>query len=75
MKINSTAAISDGVRNKWYARVPRKDGDNTNKWVFYHLFPDKVKEIFLRLVIIMVPETRSNGNIFYCKVCKQTASA
>ena len=26
------------------------------------MFPDKVKEIFLRLAIIMVPEKRSNGN-------------
>ena len=31
VKINSAAAISDGARNKWYARVPRKDGDNTKK--------------------------------------------
>ena len=62
VKINSAAAISDGARNKWYARGPRKDGDNTKKWGFYHLLPDKVKEIFLRLAIIMVPETRSNGN-------------
>ena len=62
MKINSAAAISDGARNKWYARGPRKDGDNTKKWGFYHLLPDKVKEIFLQLAIIMVPETRSNGN-------------
>ena len=62
VKINSAAAISDGARNKWYARGPRKDDDNTTKWSFYHLLPDKVKEIFLRLAIIMVPETRSNGN-------------
>ena len=62
VQINSAAAISDGARNKWYARGPRKDGNNTKKWVFYHLLPDKVKEIFLRLAIIMVPETCSNGN-------------
>ena len=62
MKINSAAAISDGARNEWYARGSRKDGDNTKRWGFYHLLPDKVKEIFLRLAIIMVPETRSNGN-------------
>ena len=62
VKINSASAISDGARNKWYARGPRKDGNNTKKWGFYHLLPDKVKEIFLRLAIIMVPETRSNGN-------------
>ena len=61
-KINSAAAISDGARNNWYACGPRKDGDNTKKCGFYHLLPDKVKEIFLRLAIITVPETRSNGN-------------
>ena len=53
VKINSAAAISDGARNKWYARGPRKDGDNTKKWGFYHLLSDKAKEIFLRLEIIM----------------------
>ena len=45
VKINSAAAISDGARNKWYARGPRKDGDNTKKWGFYHLLPDKVMAI------------------------------
>ena len=60
--INSAAAISDGARNKWYACCPRNYGNYTKKWGFYHLLPDKVKEIFLRLAIIMVPETCSNGN-------------
>ena len=29
VKINSAAAISDGARNEWYARGPRKDSTRT----------------------------------------------